>query len=209
MGSGSRDIGKERTRVRELFTTTGKTVSLGRWLPALTRTGQTRPSTTLGEDAILIVLGFGTLLALFWDGIRHNNLVGLDSFWGPPHIALYAGLISLGVWIAVVMLRYQPNPNVLDISKIPRGYGLAVIALPLAAIAGPADFTWHSIYGFENQVDSTYSPPHQGLFLAGALLATIPAASAWKRAGNRPTLREFWPALVSVTSAVSVLLFVV
>src|SRR3954451_6554218 len=172
--------------VRQLFTTTGTTVSLGKYLPALTRSGRPRPQATLREDAILIVLGLFTLLALFWDGILHNNEVGQDQFWSPPHIALYAGLVSLGVWIALVLLRHQPNHQKLDISLIPRGYGLAVIALPLAAIAGPADFTWPSAYGFENQIDSTYSPPHQGLFISGAMLATIPAASAWKRAGNAP-----------------------
>ena len=58
---------------------------------------------------------------------------------------------------------------------------------------------WHGAYGFENQIDSTYSPPHQGLFISGAMLATIPAASAWKRPGNAPSLREFLPAVLSVT----------
>ena len=119
----------------------------------------------------------------------------MDTFWSPPHILMYLGLTSLGVWIAIVLLRHQKDPTVLDMSLIPRGYGLAVVALPLAAIAGPADFIWHSAYGFENQIDSTYSPPHQGLFIAGALLAAIPAASAWKRRGTAPSLREFLPAV--------------
>jgi hypothetical protein len=175
----------------------------------LTRTGRPRPQASLRDDAVLIFLGLFTLLALFWDGILHNNEVGQDEFWSPPHMALYLGLAGLGVWIALVLLRHQPNHKVLDISLIPRGYGLAVIALPLAAIAGPADMTWHGAYGFENQIDSTYSPPHQGLFISGALLAAIPAASAWKRAGRAPSLGAFMPALLSVTSAAAVMLFII
>jgi hypothetical protein len=163
----------------------------------------------LREDAILIFLGLFTLVALFWDGILHNNEVGQDQFWSPPHVAMYAGLVALGIWIATVLLRHQENHEVLDISLIPRGYGLAVIALPLAAISGPADFAWHAAYGFENQVDSTYSPSHQGLFISGAMLATIPAASAWKRPGNAPSLRAFLPAVLSVTAAASVMLFII
>jgi len=188
---------------------TGKIYTPIGFLPGLTRTGRNRPQASLRDDAVLIFLGLFTLLALFWDGILHNNEVGQDEFWSPPHMALYLGLASLGVWIAVVLLRHQEDRQVLDISLIPRGYGLAVVALPLAAIAGPADMIWHGAYGFENQVDSTYSPPHQGLFISGAMLATIPAASAWKRPGNAPSLREFLPAVLSVTSAASVMLFII
>jgi hypothetical protein len=187
----------------------GKTYTPVSFLPGLTRTGRPRPQTCRRHDAILMALGAFTLVALFWDGILHNNTVGQDEFFSPPHVAMYLGLGMLGVWIAIVMLRHQENRQVLDISMIPRGYGLAVIALPLAALSGPADFIWHSAYGFENQIDSTYSPPHQGLFIAGAMLAAIPAASAWKRPGDAPSLREFLPAVVSVTAITSVMLFVV
>jgi hypothetical protein len=188
---------------------TGKIYNPVSFLPGLTRTGRARPQATLREDAIMIVLGVFTLVALLWDGILHNNTVGQDTFFSPPHMAMYAGLTGLGVWIALVLLRHQENRQVLDISLIPRGYGLAVFALPLAALSGPADFIWHEAYGFENQIDSTYSPPHQGLFISGAMLAAIPAASAWKRPGNAPSLREFLPALFSVTAVASVMLFVI
>jgi hypothetical protein len=187
----------------------GKTYTPVSFLPGLTRTGRPRPQASLRDDAIMIALGFFTLVALFWDGILHNNTVGQDEFFSAPHLAMYAGLGALGVWIALVLLRHQESRQVLDISLIPRGYGLAVIALPLAALSGPADFIWHSAYGFENQVDSTYSPPHQGLFISGAMLAAIPGASAWKRAGDKPSLTEFLPGVLSVTAVASVMLFVI
>jgi hypothetical protein len=187
----------------------GKTYSLASWLPTLRVSGNARPQTTLKEDAITAFLASYTLVALFWDGLRHNNLTGVDNFFSPPHIAMYLGLIGIGVWIAIVLLRYQKGLEQLDWSAVPRGYRLAFAALPLAAIAGPLDFIWHEAYGFENQIDSTFSPPHQGLFYAGAMLAAIPAASAWQRDGSAPPLRCFLPVVFSVTSVIAAMLFVV
>ena len=187
----------------------GKTYTLASWLPSLRVSGNARPHTTLAEDGITAFLASYTLVALFWDGLRHNNLTGVDNFFSPPHIAMYLGLIGIGVWIAIVLLRYQKGLDQLDWSAVPRGYRLAFAALPLAAIAGPLDFIWHEAYGFENQIDSTFSPPHQGLFYAGAMLAAIPAASAWQRRGSAPPLRCFLPVVFSVTSVIAAMLFVV
>ena len=188
----------------------GKTYTIASWLPTVRVSGRPHPHATWAEDAVTIALAAYTLVALFWDGLRHNNLTGVDNFWSPPHIAMYLGLTAVGVWIAIVLLRYQKGLDDLDWSAVPRGYGLAFIALPLAALAGPADFIWHEAYGFENQIDSTFSPPHQGLFYAGALLATITAASAWqKRDIVAPSLREHLPAAFSVASLTAVMLFVI
>ena len=146
--------------MRQVVDATGKTYTLVSWLPSVRVTGKPRPSATLGEDAVTMGLAGFTLFALFLDGLRHNNLVGIDNFWSLAHILMYTGLTGLGVWIAIMLLRYQQG-GVPDLSLVPKGYWLAIVALPIAAIAGPADFTWHSKYGFENQIDSAYSPPHQ------------------------------------------------
>jgi hypothetical protein len=188
---------------------TGKTYTLVRWLPSLRVSGRPRPHTTVGEDAVTTALTVYTLVALFWDGLLHNNSVGRDSFWSGAHIAMYAGLTLTGVWIAIVLLRRQRGEPELDFSAVPRGYGLAIVALPLAALAGPIDFMWHEAYGFENQVDSAYSPPHQGLFIAGGLLGAIAAASAWQRPGVAPSLRMHLPAAFSIAAVAAVMLFVV
>jgi hypothetical protein len=187
---------------------TGKTYSLVSWLPSVRVSGRARPHSTVAEDGVMIALAGFTLFALFMDGWRHNNLTGIDNFWSAAHILMYSGLTATGVWIAVVLLRYQQGLDDLDWSAVPRGYGLAFVALPLAAIAGPADFMWHSAYGFENQIDSAYSPPHQGLFIAGALLAAIPAAAAWQRRTTVVSLREYLPAVFGVSSVTAVMLFV-
>ena len=61
----------------------GKTYTLASWLPTLRVSGNARPQTTLREDAITAFLGAYTLVALFWDGLRHNNLTGVDNFFSP------------------------------------------------------------------------------------------------------------------------------
>lgn len=198
------------TEVLEPTGDAGKSYTLASWLPTLRVSGNTRPWTTQRQDTVTALLGAYTLVALFWDGMRHNNLTGLDEFWSPPHIALYLGLGSLGIWIPLVVLRYQKGlPDHLDWSAVPRGYVLAFAALPLVAISGPGDFIWHEAFGFENQIDSTFSPPHQGLFYGGALLAAIPAASAWQRRQAAPSLGEFLPTVISLSSVVAAMLFVV
>jgi hypothetical protein len=170
--------------------------------------GEERPRTQSWEDRVTAALATLTLFAVFWDGYKHNNTGNLDTFWNPAHIAMYAGLIALGGWIGLVFLRYQPKDRLqISMSAVPHGYGLALVALPLAALGGPGDFAWHEAYGFENQVDAPFSPTHQMLFLSGALLGAIPLASSWVRAGRKPNLGALWPAVLSLTSVVAMVNF--
>jgi len=181
-----------------------------KYLPFVQVSGHSQPHATVAQDGVTMTLAGFALFALFLDGWRHNNMVGLDNFWALPHLLMYSGLALLGLWIAIVLWRHQKGGlKNLDWSSIPYGYSLAVLALPLAAIAGNADFKWHAAFGFENQIDSTYSPPHQMLFLAGTLLGAIPAASAWQRRGVVVSLRQFLPAVISVSTVVAMLLFVI
>ena len=170
--------------------------------------GGPRPTAALREDAITMGLAAVTLVGLYWDGMLHNSSVAKDSFWSAPHIAIYSGLTLLACWIGIVLLRRQRSLPSLDLSAIPYGYGVALVALPLAAAGGPADYLWHEAYGFENQIDAPYSPTHQMLFLAGAMLGAIGVASAWRRPGRAPSLPVLLPAIVSVTVVVGVALFV-
>src|SRR4051794_40654973 len=154
------------------------------------------PQTEPWEDWVTMAPSVVTLFAVYWDGWLHNNATDLDSFWSSAHIMMYAGLTTLGGWIGVVFVKRQPRGKLkLSMEAVPFGYGLALVALPLAALGGPGDFAWHAAYGFENQVDAPFSPTHQMLFLAGALLAGIGLGSTWhRRDGRRPSLKLLWPA---------------
>src|SRR4051795_6998144 len=170
-----------------------------------------RPQTEPWEDWVTMALSVVTLFAVFWDGWLHNNSTTLDSFWSSAHIMMYAGLIALGGWIGLVFVKRQPpGLKKLNISMeaVPYGYGLALVALPLAALGGPGDFAWHAAYGFENQADAPVSPTPQMLFLAGALLAGIGLGSTWhRRDGRRPSMRQLWPAILSLSAIVAVVEF--
>lgn len=167
-----------------------------------------RPQTEPWEDWVTVGLSVVTLFAVFWDGWLHNNSTTLDSFFSSAHIMMYAGLTTLGAWIGVVYVRRQPKGKLhLSLEAVPYGYGLALIALPLAALGGPGDFAWHEAYGFENQVDAPFSPTHQMLFLAGGLLGGIGLASTWHRSGRNVPLSRLWPAIISTTAVVAMIEF--
>lgn len=167
-----------------------------------------RPQTEPWEDAVTILLSVATLFAVFWDGWLHNNSTTLDSFWSEAHVAMYLGLTTLGGWVGLVFIKRQPRGKLnLSMAAVPYGYGLALIALPLAALGGPGDFAWHAAYGFENQVDAPFSPTHQMLFLAGGLLGGIGLASTWQRPGRVVPLSKLWPAVLSATAIVAMIEF--
>ena len=95
----------------------------------------------------------------------------------------------------------------ISMEAVPYGYGLALVALPLAALGGPGDFAWHAAYGFENQIDAPFSPTHQMLFLAGGLLGGIGLASTWHRPGRVLPLSKLWPAVISATAVLAMVSF--
>jgi hypothetical protein len=184
------------------------TVAMRSQAKQLLAKGEPRPHTEPWEDRVTIGLALVTLFAVFYDGLIHNNTGKLDTFFQPAHICLYSGLIVLGGWLGVVFLRHQPKGRVeLSMKAVPHGYGLALVALPLAALGGPGDFAWHAAYGFENQVDAPFSPTHQMLFLSGALLGAIGLASMWARVGRKPSFGELWPAVLSTTAVVAMVNF--
>jgi hypothetical protein len=169
-----------------------------------------RPQTEPWEDRVTVGLACATLFAVFWDGWIHNNTTEIDSFWSGAHIAMYAGLTILGAWIGLVFVKRQPaglKKLNLSMEAVPYGYGLALVALPLAALGGPGDFAWHAAYGFENQVDAPFSPTHQMLFLAGGLLGAIGLASTWHRPGRVLSLGKLWPAVLSATAVLAMVSF--
>ena len=44
---------------------------------------------------------------MFFDGRGHNNETGQESFWSLPHLFLYAGMTAIGVWIGLLVTKYQ------------------------------------------------------------------------------------------------------
>jgi hypothetical protein len=171
-----------------------------------------RPITTWREDMTTMAIGVWPITAMFFDGRGHNNKTGQESFFSIAHLFLYAGLTVLGIWVGVLVTRYQGLEHrktlMPDLALIPVGYGVAIIGLITLAIGGPTDFIWHSAYGFEVGVDAIYSPPHLALFFGGLLLCSTGIRSMWAKQDIAPDFKRFLPVSVSTTLFIGVAGFI-
>src|SRR5206468_2337041 len=110
-----------------------------------------------------------------WD-IQWHTLIGRDSFWIPPHVMTYAGVVvmvmlSFGV-LAGMTLR--PSWRVDDVVRVlglagTRGFHLAAGGIALTVLAAPIDDLWHRLFGIDVTL---WSPPHL-LGLLGAAINTL------------------------------------
>ena len=159
-----------------------------------------RPVTTYREDLTTALLTVWPITAMFFDGRGHNNETGQESFFSIAHLFLYAGMTIVGLWIGVLVTRYQlaagadPRKSLIpDLKAIPVGYGVAIIGLLTLALGGPTDFIWHAAYGFEVGVDAIYSPPHLALFFGGLLVCSTGIRSMWAKQDIAPDFKRFLP----------------
>ncbi len=159
-----------------------------------------RPVARWGEDVVSVLISIVGVAGMYWDAWRHNTeAIEDDNFWSAPHIALYAALTILALWIGGIILRRQPRTRV-DLSAIPRGYGIGVVGLALASVGGVGDFIWHAAFGFEDQANAFWSPPHQLLFYGAVLLTSAPLISSWHRGGGRLDARAAVPVVLATAA---------
>lgn len=157
-----------------------------------------RPIASWSEDMVSVLISVLGVAGMYWDSWRHNTqVIEDDNFWSPPHIALYSALTVLLLWIGLIVIRRQPAGG-LDLAAIPRGYGIGIVGLVLAGAGGVGDFIWHAIFGFEDQANAFWSPPHQVLFYGGLLLAAAPFISSWYRSGGPLDVRAAAPVVLSL-----------
>jgi hypothetical protein len=159
-----------------------------------------RPATTWREDLTAMVIAVWPITALFFDGRNHNNRTGIESFFTTAHVVLYTGMTVFALYVATLIVKYQAKAarrGVFDFRAIPVGYGVSIIGLCILGVAGPADLWWHSVYGFEINIEAIVSPPHLALFLGGLLVSSTGIRSMWAKRDIAPSMREYLPALLS------------
>src|SRR5919107_2486625 len=115
-----------------------------------------------------------------WDIVWHGSK-NVESFLTPPHAVIYSGvgltigslLFGLAIYGQIIKNKYNKKLFTLtDIFKISSSIPFALKLVFLGAIlqitAGPFDFLWHSIFGF----DGLLSPPHSVLAIGMFLVST-------------------------------------
>ena len=152
----------------------------------LRRGAHVLPAAVFPYAAAGLAASLAQVVGGWWDVAWHAAL-GRETFWSPPHLLIYAGLIGLLVVVASGLAR--------PAARGPTRAAFAVAALgPFAQLAAaPFDELWHRLYGIDVTI---WSPPHLVL-LAGMALAPLGLGLALAAdAGDRPVVRGWqWVAL--------------
>jgi hypothetical protein len=168
----------------------------------LSRERSGAPSTL---DWLVTLSGLWIMTGLFIDAHQHLFLA-VESFFNPWHMAMYSGAVFAAVVMGVAVARnYQPGASFWR--AVPDGYVQSIFGVGGLLLGGALDFVWHSIFGFEHQMDLLLSPPH--LFLLSGLffLITGPVRSALRRPSASKLVHQL-PMLVSFGLAFEIIQFV-
>jgi hypothetical protein len=119
-------------------------------------------------------LMIGLIIALQIGGVidaRTHVFYGFDvqSFFIPSHFVLYGGWLAV---LASVMAYagWQIRKGSKPIDWLPPRYALAAAGAFLFGIAGGLDVIWHTLFGFELNLEVLLSPSHLVLFVAFGLI---------------------------------------
>ncbi len=113
------------------------------------------------------------MIGVHWDISWHRS-IGRDTFWTPPHVAIYLCGVIAGIWSAYLILAttFGRLPAVRASSVRMWGFhgplGAFVTAWGGIAmlVSAPFDDWWHNAYGLDVKI---LSPPH--MVLAAGILA--------------------------------------
>ncbi|BCB88485.1 hypothetical protein [Phytohabitans suffuscus] len=166
-----------------------------------------RPATTYRTDLVTALLSGWFTVGLLLDAWAHNNVPELETFFTPWHAVFYWGFVATAGWIGWTC-RHALRSGRPDLRALPPGYRPAVFAVAGFAVAGIADFSWHSAFGIEQNIDILFSPSHLGLAVAMLVIVTTPLRAAWARPDlpAAPGLRRLLPSVLSVTFASTLVL---
>jgi hypothetical protein len=155
-------------------------------------------------DWIATVLSLIFMGGVYLDGWAHSHGRVDETFVTPWHAVLYGGFLALAalllgtaVWRVTRGARWR--------EALPDGYGLSLAGVALWFVGGPFDLAWHSIFGFEANVEALLSPAHAVLALGFSLMTTGPLRAALRRPPGR--WRDELTMLLSLTCIVSNLTF--
>ncbi len=127
-------------------------------------TGANMPAPGILEPSMLVGGTMTMALSVYWDAWWHEAY-GRDSFWIPPHLGIYTGLlVSLGGFFLLYRLQR---------GRISRALWVYVAGVAALVASGYADELWHRIYGVEKvgTLAAIWSPTHVAALLSGIVAA--------------------------------------
>ena len=150
---------------------------------------------------ILIVSTLGSFIQIAgasWD-ITSHLLNQPESFFTPSHTMLYTGIglivISAGIGSFLLIKR-----EIKQYTSISLSFKLLMIGSFLSLIAGPFDYLWHQIFGFDGLLSPTHLTLATGMLINSVavfigLYGVINNISHWKNLGKLfliPCLSSVW-----------------
>lgn len=116
------------------------------------------------------VISFGLALSIITgmtlDAWAHVHGATDNTFFTPWHAILYTGLFGSVAWYGYLTYR-----RVAPLAAHRLGLSMG----PLVALFGAADLIWHSMFGFERDLQAQLSPPHIALATVLAILVSVPS----------------------------------
>lgn len=157
----------------------------------------TEPDAGARQSRAIAFFGTWMLIGLFLDGWAHSTAKP-ETFFSPWHGILYSGFVAAVGWYVWDGRRNRTAP-------VTDRYATAGLVLFVAGALG--DGVWHTLFGIEVDIEALLSPTHLALMVGGALMVSAPLRHAWEWLPERPTMRQFAPALASITLVTSLALF--
>ena len=163
---------------------------------------------TTRQNLVTIVLAWWLIAGVFTDGWAHNQFgETLETFFTPWHAAFYSGFLAVAGWCLFLAAQGWREGR-RGLSAFPDGYHIAALGVPIFALGGVGDLTWHTVLGIEVGIEALLSPTHLLLFLGAMLIAASPLNAAWRNPeprDARPAVR--WVATLSATSLLAMTAF--
>ena len=167
-------------------------------------TGADAPARAIGGlrfDWAVIAASAWLVGGTFLDGWAHNHGKVDNTFFTPWHAVLYSGFLAVALVILGGMILNKTR-GLSWARALPTGYELSLIGVVLFALGGAGDMVWHSLFGFEVDVEALLSPTHLLLATGVVLMVTGPIRAAWRRSGAETNQRGWAAYLPIVLSAV-------
>ncbi len=155
-------------------------------------------------DLIATLLAVWVIIGVFVDVNAHNHGQVDDTFFTPWHFLLYSGVVANGLFFAIAQLR-NVNQGYSWVRSLPSGYFLSLVGAIVFAFAGGFDFVWHSLFGFEANLEALLSPAHLLLAVGAVLFMIGPLRALWGRQEAQTGWRTLYPAIVSALITMALL----